>query len=154
MEPRFLLPHSYKRVGWILFVPALFFGVVVQHYEYEIQGFALDIGNSGVIVSGKQLKNNLTNELAGLIILVTGFFVAFSKQKIEDEWVSKVRLESLQWSVYLNYALLAITLLVVYDEGFFLVMVYNMFTILIFFIIRFNYVLYISDKLFHKTGSV
>lgn len=84
---------------------------------------------------------------------MSGFCVAFSREKLEDEWVNRVRLESLQWSVYLNYALLLIALLVVYDEGFFYVMVYNMFTILIFFIIRFNFVLYVKDRLFHKTES-
>ncbi|MEO5599848.1 MAG: hypothetical protein ABIR06_02865 [Cyclobacteriaceae bacterium] len=152
MQPRFLLPHFLKRIGWTFFIPALAFGIIVQHNEYEIPGFALAIGN-GILVSGHPLKNNLTNELAVLMILISGFFVAFSKEKIEDEWVSKVRLESLQWSVYLNYALLVLTVLFVYDEGFFLVMIYNMFTMLIFFIVRFHYVLHIKDRLFNKTES-
>lgn len=153
MKPRFLLPHPLKRVGWVLLIPSLIFGVFVQHYEFAIPGFDLLLNHDGVLVAGKPLANNLTNELAALLILVSGFFVAFSKEKIEDEWVSRVRLESLQWSVYLNYALLLLTFMFVYEEAFFLVMIYNMFTILIFFIMRFNYVLYIRDKLFHKAES-
>jgi len=153
MKPRFLLPHPFKRVGWILLVPALLFGIIVQHLEFEIPGFAINVGTSSILVAGDSLKNNLTNELAGLLILVSGFFVAFSKEKLEDERVSQVRLESLQWSVYLNYALLLIALLLIYDEGFLYVMVYNLFTILIFFIVRFHFVLYVKDRHFRKTET-
>ena len=42
--------------------------------------------------------------LVGLII------VAFSKEKIEDEQISQLRLDSLQWAVYLNYIILVISL--------------------------------------------
>lgn len=152
MKPRYLLPHSVKKIGWILLFPAVLFGILVQHYEFEIPGFALQVGSS-ILVSDVPLKNNLTNELAGLLILISAFFVAFSKERIEDEWVSQVRLESLQWSVYLNYGLLLIAFLFVYDERFFLVMVYNLFTLLVFFIIRFHFVLYWKDKVFRKTEA-
>jgi hypothetical protein len=85
-----------------------------------------------------------------VLLLVSGFMVAFSKERQEDEYVSKVRLESLQWSVYLNYALLLLAIMFVFDESFFYVMIYNMYTILIFFIVRFNFVLNVKDKMFNK----
>jgi hypothetical protein len=153
MKPRFLLPHSFKKFGWMVLIPAIIFGVIVQHLEYEIPGFALAVGKGSVFVSGTPLKNNLTNELAGVLILVSGFIVAFSKERQEDEYVSKVRLESLQWSVYLNYALLLLAILFVFDEAFFYVMIYNIFTILIFFIVRFNFVLYVKNRMFHKAET-
>lgn len=153
MKPRFLLPHSLKRIGWLLFIPSLAFGVLVQHFEYEIAGFDIMTGSS-ILVAEHPLRNNLTNELAGVLVLISGFLVAFSKERVEDEWVSRIRLESLQWSVYLNYALLLVALIVIYDEEFFYVMIYNMFTILIFFIVRFNFVLYIKDRWFKKAEAV
>ncbi|MGC1241155.1 MAG: hypothetical protein WA874_06195 [Chryseosolibacter sp.] len=153
MKPRFLLPHSFKKFGWMLLIPSVIFGIIVQHFEYEIPGFALAVGSGGVLVSGTPLKNNLTNELAGVLILVSGFVVAFSKEKLEDEYVSKVRLESLQWSVYLNYGLLLLALLFVFDEAFFYVMIYNLYTILVFFIVRFNFVMHLKDRWFHKTET-
>jgi hypothetical protein len=105
MKPRFLLPHSFKTVGWVLLIPSLVFGVFVQHFDFYIEGFDLAVG-SDQIFEKPGAKNNMTNELAGVLILISGFFVAFSKERIEDELVSRMRLESLQWSVYLNYALL------------------------------------------------
>lgn len=154
MKPRFLLPHSLKKVGWILFIPAIIFGIAVLHMDFEIAGFDLRVGTTSILVAGEPLNNNLTNELAGLMFLFSGFLVGFSKERMEDERVSKIRLESLQWSVYLNYALLLFALLLVYDEEFLYVMVYNLFTILIFFIVRFHFVLYIKDRLFRKTEQV
>ena len=56
MKPRFLLSHSFKRIGWVVFVPALLFGILVQHQEYEIPGFAVALDDPGITVSGKPLK--------------------------------------------------------------------------------------------------
>ena len=72
--------------------------------------------------------------------------VAFSKEKHEDEFVAKTRLESLVWAIYVNYAILTLCFLFFFNMEFLLVMIFNMFTVLIFFIIRFYYVLYKSNK--------
>jgi hypothetical protein len=48
--------------------------------------------------------------------------------------------------VLLNYVLLIICFVFVYGFSFLNVMIYNMFTVLILFIIRFNYILYRSSK--------
>ena len=72
--------------------------------------------------------------------------VSFSKEKREDEFIANLRLSSLLWSVWVNYILLLIAFLFIWNFDFLSVMVYNMFTILIIFIIRFNYLLYRSSK--------
>jgi hypothetical protein len=65
-------------------------------------------------------------------------FVAFSKEKVEDEMISRLRLESLQWAVYVNYIVLGALIMLVHGGLFLNVMIYNMFTVLIMFIIRFR----------------
>ena len=87
-------------------------------------------------------ENNILNEIMGALIIVSGLLVAFSKEKVEDEYIAKTRLESLVWATYLNYGILLIALLFVYDLSFFWVMIFNMFTLLLFFIVRFNYQVY------------
>ncbi len=79
--------------------------------------------------------------MVAIIVMVALALIAFSEEKEEDEWVTKIRLESLQWSIYANYILLILAILFVYDIYFFEALVYNMYTILILFILRFNYVL-------------
>ena len=92
------------------------------------------------------ITTDVTNTLVGLLFIVGGMMVSFSKEKREDEFIANLRLTSLMWSVWVNYALLLLSLIFVWGLAFFNVMVYNMFTILIIFIIRFNYLLYRSTK--------
>jgi len=81
------------------------------------------------------------------LLIISLFFIAFSKEKNEDEFIAKIRLESLLWATYINYAVLIIAILFVYGGSAFWVLVYNIFTILLFFIIRFNWVIRKSRKL-------
>jgi hypothetical protein len=73
-------------------------------------------------------------------------FVGFSKEKREDEFIEKIRLSSLLWAVWVNYGLLTLGFLFFFNMAFIYVMVYNMFTVLIIFIVRFNYILYKNNK--------
>ena len=68
------------------------------------------------------------------------------KEKTEDEFIAMIRLESLVWATYINYGVLILALIFVYDIPFFWVLVFNMFTTLIFFIIRYNWALNNSKK--------
>lgn len=137
MKATNLLPHSVKRIGWIILLPALLLGIMVMYFEFQIPGFEVVIPNSKAFFS----DNNLTDEMVSIIVMVSLILIAFSEEKEEDEWVSKIRLESLQWSVYANYILLILAIVLVYDMYFFQALIYNMYTILIFFILRFYYVL-------------
>lgn len=141
MKASNLLPFHVKRLGWFLLLPSLVLGFMVMYFEFEIPGFAITIPYGTTILSGKPMVNNLTNELVAIIAIVAFALIAFSEEKEEDEWVSKIRLESLQWSVYANYILLILAIVFIYDFYFFEALVYNMFTIPIIFILRFYYVL-------------
>jgi hypothetical protein len=140
MKASNLLPFHLKRLGWIILPPAVILGVMVMYFEFEIPGFSVSIPYAGFFGNSDN-QNNLTDELVSIIAIVSLGLIAFSEEKEEDEWVSKIRLESLQWSVYCNYILLILAILFVYDMHFFEALVYNMFTIPILFILRFTYIL-------------
>lgn len=95
---------------------------------------------------GQIVDQNLTNEVAGLGIIIGLMMIAFSREKVEDEMIGQLRLEALQWSVYANYLILAISMLTVFDEAFFSVMIYNMFTVLLVFIARFRWLIYRNNQ--------
>ncbi|WP_229248890.1 hypothetical protein [Dyadobacter sandarakinus] len=78
--------------------------------------------------------------IAGLI------FVAFSRERQEDEMIQKLRLQALQWSIYVNYFLLAVCSLLFYFLDFVNVLIVNMFTILLVFIIVFRWTVYRIGK--------
>lgn len=85
------------------------------------------------------VKNNLLDEIIGIVFILSAICVAFSKEKYEDEYIAQIRVESLVWATYINYGILILSFLLVYDFSFLWVMILNMFTILIFFILRFNW---------------
>ena len=153
MKTKLLLPNHFKKIGWILLIPSALFGlfIIISDYEFKflnMKVFTIYSGSGvfqGPVLFG-MIKANLTGTLAGVLFLIGAIFVAFSKEKSEDEFIAKVRLESLLWATYINYGVLIFCFLFFYEFEFLYVMIFNMFTILIFFIIRFYYILYRANK--------
>jgi hypothetical protein len=128
-------------------------GLMITIFDFQIDGltfntFAIfyDKENMSVGVLGI-VNDNLTNEIVAVLFLTGALLVMFSKEKNEDEYIASIRLNALLWSVLVNYILLIFMFVFVYGFIFLNVMVYNMFTTLIIFIFRFNYILYKNSKL-------
>jgi len=75
-------------------------------------------------------------------MLVGLFLIAFSKEKIEDEQIAQLRLDSLRWAIYLNYLILLLSLVFTNGIDFIDILRLNLWVPLLFFIIRFRWVLY------------
>jgi hypothetical protein len=150
MKNRFLFPHSYRRIGWLLFVPFLVFGLAVLNHDFQFDFLEISFGKSpspGTFESILSVNTiNLSDEIATLGMILSLLFIAFSKEKIEDERVAQIRLDSLHFAVYLNYAVLAIQVIFVHGTAFLDVMVYNMFSVLLLFIIRYRVVFNLENK--------
>jgi len=86
--------------------------------------------------------DNNAFDFFGILLLLGTILVACSAEKHEDEFIATLRLDSLLWATYVNYALLALTLLLTYGMPFFSVMLYSMFSLPLLFLLRFQYVLY------------
>jgi hypothetical protein len=145
MKSSLLLPPKYKWIGAIILLPSLALGVLVRFKDFAFDFLSLPAkhkkdGLSNVLNFDEVI--NLTDELALTGIIVGLLFIAFAKEKHEDEFINKLRLESLQWALLFNYALLLIATWLVHGFGYIDVMMYNMLTILLFFIIRFHVVLF------------
>ena len=146
MKTNYLLPNKYKTIGWILFIIGLIGGVIVYLSDYESDALTINVlsiynepfigGDKGFF---KLIENSIVDELAALAIIIGGLLVGFSKEKVEDEFIYKLRKDSLVWAIIFNYAVLIFAIIFVYDFTFFDVLVFNMFTPLIFFIVRFNF---------------
>ena len=149
MKLPYLFPTRYKSTGWIIFFPTLILGFLTVLSDWEpswldvnfptLYNDPLIFGNGGWF---KLVEINILNDLLGVLMIVSGLFVGFSRLEDEDEYISKLRLESLVWSVYANYLVLLFAFLFVNGMSFMWVMIFNMYTILFFFIIRFHWKLY------------
>lgn len=141
MKSRFLFSYQFKRAG--VFMAPL--------------GFIL-----WVLLQRKVLPVNLPSLKTGLLVisfcsfLIGMAFLVLSKEKTEDEYTRKVRLESYQFSAQIQFFLLfGLTILVLFFENSLGRLVFEqmpIFIILFFWLtyfIRFNYVLY-SSKSFNS----
>jgi hypothetical protein len=152
MKINFLFPNKYKRIVWFILLPSLVAGFLTIALNYEPEFFDWRVPT---LLADRFMdenvfmgitENNVLNEILGISIIISALLVAFSKEKTEDEYIAKTRLESLVWATYFNYGILLVAILFVYDLAFFWVMVFNMFTLLLFFIVRFNYQIYKLNK--------
>lgn len=153
MKTSFLFPHKYKKLGWLLFVPSLIIGIMLLFTSYDIDSnfrmkvFA--IANGGLFEKTEYfhfIENGVLDEIITILILIGGLLIVFSKTKDEDEFISKIRYESLVWATYLNFGLLFLGTILIYDIFYFDVLLFNVFAMLLFFIIRFHYMLYKLQK--------
>ena len=152
MSISLLLPNKYKKIGWCLLIPAFITGSILCVTDYQapwlqakIFAFVYEelLGQSHFF---RVVDINMTNTLVGALFIIGSMLVTFSKETIEDEFIANLRLKSLQWSLLVNNILLLLAFLFVYGITFLSIMVYNMFTMSIIFIIRFNYILYKNSK--------
>jgi hypothetical protein len=155
MDTKYLFHSKYKKWGWMILIPSAILGFMDLFMEWEptllnwqVPAIYMDEILSDTTFFG-WAANNVLNEIFGILVIVGSILVAFSKQKNEDEFISKIRLESLVWATYVNYIILLLSFLFVFGMGFLWVMILNMFTILLFFIIRFHWQVY---KLKLKVG--
>lgn len=151
MKTKWLFPHRYRLIGWLIFVPSALLGLAALYAEFDLIDLfnyvllGLQMAKSDDTIASLFGNANFTDELGAIGVIIGLLFIAFSREKVEDEMIGQLRLEALQWSVYVNYIVLAIAIVTFYDGAFFTVMIYNMFTVLLVFIGRFRWLVFRSN---------
>jgi hypothetical protein len=124
----YYLPEKpYKLISKLISIPLL--GVILFLFIVTWFGRGNDISGTGLDVVLLFLP---------LSLLVWGY----SKQKNEDEFISTLRVESMQLAVYVNYAVLLLANFSFFFTDFIMVMFFNLGTIAFFFVLRFSYILW------------
>jgi hypothetical protein len=149
MKTHFLFPNQFKKIGWLLFVPSVLATLFISVFNLStddylnVTVFSFYEKNLGEVpIFFRFIKNSIVDEIFTIGIIVGGILVGFSKLKEEDEMISKIRYESLVWATYLNYGIIVFFTLFLFGLPYLNVLFYNMFTLLLFFIIRFHYMIY------------
>ncbi len=153
MKTHFLFPNKFKKIGWLLFVPSFIASLIISIADLTIDNYWIvnvfsftdgDILGENNCFS--VIKNSIVDEVLLFSLIIGGLLIGFSKLKIEDEFTSKIRYESLVWATYLNYGLILFFTIFVYGLSYLNVLFFNTFTLLLFFIIRFHYLIYKLNK--------
>ncbi|NVJ63222.1 MAG: hypothetical protein HWD84_03235 [Flavobacteriaceae bacterium] len=152
-----LFPHSYKKWSSIIFYTTLIFGSYIWFSETTFEFFNMKVfsvlGDDTIlrtettenIIGNHALQwidNNVLDELLTLIIVISGLMASFSREPIEDELIAKLRMDSLTTSLYINYGILLLATLFVYELTYFHVMVVQLFLIILVFNLIFKYKLH------------
>jgi hypothetical protein len=142
---KFLLPHRFKRMGLLLFPSGLFLWI----------GGQLGVFNS--------VLNTLHFRQPGFqLILITGFFsflagiyfLMFSKEKTEDEFIMKIRLESFYFAALSQLILFVLVFsgLAIFsiepggESAFILILSGAILLFWLAYIIRFNFILHVKNR--------
>jgi len=142
MKTRFLFPYWCRYLGY---------AGIVGHVPVTLFWKVMDMDGPGNPHSGDLFNHHHVMFIFTTLLMTVGLFlVAFSKEKIEDEQISQLRLDSLQWAVYFNYLLLVISLILTNDKEHILFL--NLWLPLIFFIIRFRWVIFRINRSLNKEG--
>ncbi len=143
MKTLYLLPYTFKRIGYWMVIPFFVLGIAYLEWDFTFSWLNYHTSKTGFLAD---INANFTDELAAIGLICSLFLIAFSKERVEDEAISFFRLEALHWAVYANYAVLLLAIIFCYGSLFFTVMTVNLFTVLFIFIARFRYVLYQYNK--------
>lgn len=95
-----LLPHYFQKVGWGLFIFSFIFLAGAMYAFNTLKLFS-------------QNNSHYATLILYIILLLSALFVAFSKEKIEDELIQRIRYKSIVITAYIVF-LLFIILLIMY----------------------------------------
>jgi hypothetical protein len=144
MKSRFLFPYWCRYLGW---------GLVIAHVPLSV------IGRMNGMINPLDNPPGSTSPFTGehlffmcttLLMSLGLFLVAFAREKVEDEQIWQIRLDSLRWAIYLNYLILIISLIFINDIAHILEL--NLWVPLLFFIIRFRWVIFRLNRSLTREG--
>lgn len=145
---RYLLKNSWRLAGWFIFFPSLALGLAAMYLDYELSILKFEHSWLSRLYGGDFLSGNMnmTDELAAIGVIVGLFLLVFTAEKQEDEGIVQLRLQALSWAVWVHYLILLFAIIFVHGTQFFTVLVYNMFTLLLLFGLRFRWLMRIESK--------
>lgn len=136
-----------------MLVPSLILGIFNVYCEFEPEFLSVKvfaIFNEVIIFSDPEdgpfrfISNNIFDELLAIGVIAGALIIILSREKDEDEYIRLLRQEAMFWAFIVNSILLLFTVCFIYGMSFLHVMIFNLFTPLILFVLRFQYVIYRS----------
>jgi hypothetical protein len=145
----YLFNYKYKKISGVIFYLSIPIGLFLLwndriHDVFVVNVFSIFsyewIGSERTGFGW--IENGLGDEIFTLLIIVSGLINSFSKEKIEDELISRIRLESLSLSVFISFGLIIISTFLVFNINYMYVLVFNLFLIILLFNLIFKFRLF------------
>jgi hypothetical protein len=121
------------------------FGIGIKPDFLEIKVFAI----YSIYFKTKYFSiigNNISEEIAGILLLTGLFFISFAREKNETSNLWPLRIKALLIAIYINTTLLFLSFIFVFGLGFFFLLSVNLFSLFIIYNLFFRYFIYRYHK--------
>lgn len=144
----YLLPGGFKRLGIIFIIAGIILGIIRFYFGIKpdlLEGkvfalYSVFLHSKSMVV----IKNQLIDEIVGLLLIIGLFMVAFAREKNESPEISAIRLKAFMLSVTLNTVFVIVSLLFTYGIAYFYMMITGLFLQLSFYTIFFRIMIYVE----------
>lgn len=129
-----MFPFHYKWPGLVLALIGIIIGIAAMYFDFRPEWLEFETNPDMVFMN----TQNLVDEVALSLILIGLMLIAFSRERVEDEFVAQLRLHSLWWAIAIYYGIVFISVWVFYNDAFLSVMIYHLFMPLLFYVMLFR----------------
>jgi len=132
----YLLPYKYKWIGAVLIFAGLAGFLFFLWFDFRITLPVFAVYSSFLETKiFTTFRTNVSDELI-MLLLLTGFYmVAFSKEKTESEILDQIRAKAFSKAILANICLLVFSILFIFGNGFLMILLLNLISIFIFYLI-------------------
>ena len=129
MKKLFLLPNRCKIWGKVVFILSAFLGIYILLIDESYSNSFLAFDSSQAFINNVAIIGSLL----GLAV------VAFSKEKVEDEYVMSLRADALIKALILDCVLIVLCALFIYGGYYFIYLSFSQYIVLMLYILIFRY---------------
>ena len=145
----YLFSNKFKKTSGVVFYLSILVGLFLFLTDKILDIFVVNVFSifSYEWIGSERtgfgwIENGLGDEIFTLLIIISGLVNSFSEEKIEDELISRIRLESLSLSLFISFGLIIISTFLVYNLNYMYVLVFNLFLIIFLFNLIFKFRLF------------
>lgn len=148
-----LLSNRFKKLGWFLLILLGLLLVLKALFDTDSDTFTFhvfSIFSSVGLEDGRWFvfsNQDVSYTVLSCLFIIGSLLVMFSEDKVEDEFIKSVRMNALMWAVLLHFLLLILAFIGVYGLAFASVVIYNTYTVLLIFMLRYYYLVYQNRRL-------
>ena len=150
MKKNFLLPHLYWKIGWMMLIPFLVMCGVELFGSAPVIKMTVPYIFSDTVSKnewfGIMHREDMYMEIWIIGLFLSLLFIAFSKEKQEDEMIMQVRLQSLLFALWVTSICSIVETLFIFGLIYAYSLWASLFVFLIIFIVKFRYELYQLNK--------
>jgi amino acid transporter len=153
MRKSYLFPTYFQKIGWIITLPLLAWLLIQLIFKVDLDfDFKMPALITGEGFFKTEIKyfamteTMLISTVFPVLFIIGLSFIAFAKRKDEDEYIGKIREQSLVWSLIVGYCCYIFLTLFIYGLIYLYVKAFVIYIFLILFICKFNYELYRLKK--------